>query len=72
MWWEYPNPIDPTLIAGDIMREFNCTPKEATLFLRAYGFKMGRRNAISLRQLRRLQMDGTAAEFFSKAGKDRK
>ena len=72
MWWDEPKPIDPTLIAGDIMREFNCTAKEATTFLRAYGFKMGRRNAIGLRKLRGLQLDGTAADFFSKAGKERK
>ena len=59
--------FDPTLTRRDIMEMFNCSPHEARKFMMVYGVKTKTgRYLIGLHTVRRLQLSGDAAEFFSK------
>lgn len=58
--------FSPTLTARDVIEAFDCSPNEATLFLKAYGVKIGGRYGISQSKFRFLQLNGTAMEFFAR------
>lgn len=64
MWWNETRPIDNTLIAGDIARMFECTPRVATAFLHCYGCKVGGRYGIGRYKLIELINSGEAELFF--------
>ena len=56
----------PTLTARDIIEAFDCTANQATLFLKAYGFRVGGRYGISQSKLRFMQLNGEAMAFFAR------
>ena len=51
----------------DIVEQLNVNEHVATLFLKEFGCKVGTKRVITQPEFRRLQMDGTVAEWMKTA-----
>lgn len=69
---EVPSPLDHMMSVRDVMREFNCSFREASDFINRFGRVVARRHVISQIQLRFLKLSGQAAEFFATRPRNKK